>query len=84
MRNSEISSVLEQLDILEKNRLDPYLARILITELVWGKKQLNSECKPVKTVLSYEKQLRDLLESTSLEPKRKLVQKGNYLFCFQI
>ncbi|CAL8094582.1 unnamed protein product [Orchesella dallaii] len=31
-----------------------YLAKILITELLWGKKRLGGESKPVVTVLSYK------------------------------
>ncbi|XP_046391092.1 28S rRNA (cytosine-C(5))-methyltransferase isoform X2 [Ischnura elegans] len=51
----ELNSIIENSKILEKEkRLDPWLARVLITELIWGKKRLSGESKPVKTVISYQ------------------------------
>ncbi|KZC14239.1 Putative methyltransferase NSUN5 [Dufourea novaeangliae] len=47
--------------LMKETRLDPWLAKILITELLWGKKTLNSVCKPAQTVLNYEKQLKEEL-----------------------
>ncbi|XP_046740778.1 28S rRNA (cytosine-C(5))-methyltransferase [Diprion similis] len=68
--------------LVNEPRLDPWLARILITELLWGKKHLSSECKPVLTVLAYEKSLKDELKNTeSFEnPENKLkVEKPRYV-----
>jgi len=45
--------------LIEQPRLDPWLTRVLITELLWGKKCLGSDSKPVLTLLSYEYKLRE-------------------------
>lgn len=61
--------------LLSEPRLDPWLARVLINELLWGKESLKTECKPAKTILSYEKQLRDVLRNArdveALQPSSK-------------
>ncbi|XP_046994813.1 28S rRNA (cytosine-C(5))-methyltransferase [Schistocerca americana] len=50
--------VIEKSEILLKEeRLDPSLARILISELLWGKRQLPGNSKPVETVISYKDEL---------------------------
>ncbi|XP_076670693.1 nop2/Sun-like domain containing protein 5 isoform X2 [Andrena cerasifolii] len=69
--------------LLSEPRLDPWLARILINELLWGKESLKTECKPAKTILSYEKQLRDELRNArdveALQPSSKAVRKPRYV-----
>lgn len=49
--------------LLNEPRFDPWLARILITELIWGKQRLTGNAKPVETVLNYESRLRDALKN---------------------
>lgn len=46
--------------------MNPWLARVLITELFWGKKSLKGDAKPIQTILSYESELREALNA--LEP----------------
>ncbi|KAG7207347.1 hypothetical protein KM043_009011 [Ampulex compressa] len=63
--------------LFNEPRLDPWLARVLITELLWGKQCLQSECKPVQTVLSYQDQLRNALKNVDNiknvpQPKRSV------------
>lgn len=54
-RSDEIDNLLKRSQILEKEQgLNPWLARILITELLWRKKHLAGESKPVKTLLAYK------------------------------
>ena len=43
--------------------LNPWLARILVTELLWGKKTLKAKCKPIETVLAYEQKFREELNN---------------------
>ncbi|XP_017779861.1 PREDICTED: probable 28S rRNA (cytosine-C(5))-methyltransferase [Nicrophorus vespilloides] len=54
-----IDRMMKESELLEKEpRFDPWLARILITELVWRKQSLPGESKPIQTVLAYEQKLR--------------------------
>lgn len=46
-------------------RLDPYLGRILVAELLIGKQKLNGDSKPVQTVLKYEVLLRELYSAAT-------------------
>ncbi|XP_018307774.1 probable 28S rRNA (cytosine-C(5))-methyltransferase [Mycetomoellerius zeteki] len=45
--------------LTEQPRLNPWLARVLITELLWRKRCLKNRSKPVLTVLAYENKLRE-------------------------
>ncbi|XP_060816364.1 28S rRNA (cytosine-C(5))-methyltransferase [Bombus pascuorum] len=81
----------EQLDYLIKKtnilvnepRLQPWLAKILITELLWGKKALKTECKPAQTILAYEQKFREELSNISdidaLQKPHKTVKKARYV-----
>ncbi|XP_074113899.1 nop2/Sun-like domain containing protein 5 isoform X1 [Cotesia typhae] len=81
--SSQLTELLEKTEILKKEpRLDHWLARILITELIWGKQSLQSEAKPVLTIRNYENQLRDALKNTSndkIEKSIKKVEKPRYV-----
>ena len=39
--------------LIKEQKLDPWLVRILITELLFGKKRLSAISKSIQTVLSY-------------------------------
>lgn len=79
--SSQLTELLEKTEILKKEpRLDHWLARILITELIWGKKSLQSEAKPVLTIRNYENQLRDALKNTSNDKIEKSIKKGKTFF----
>lgn len=61
---------------MEQPRLDCWLARVLITELLWGKKCLRNNSKPVLTILAYESKLQAELKNlkcmeTLLSHKKK-------------
>lgn len=64
--------------LIEQPRLDPWLARVLITELLWGKKCLKGHSKPVLTVLAYEKKLQQELKNLNyIETLISHKEKGN-------
>ncbi|XP_030369408.1 probable 28S rRNA (cytosine-C(5))-methyltransferase [Scaptodrosophila lebanonensis] len=54
-----INNAIEETGILKDNpRLDPELCKVLVTELIFGRKQLTGGgCKPVQTVLEYKERL---------------------------
>lgn len=71
--------------LTEQPRLDPWLARVLVTELLWGKKCLKSHSKPVLTVLTYEKKLQEELKNLNyIETSISYKQKGNYIISLLI
>ncbi|XP_038215528.1 28S rRNA (cytosine-C(5))-methyltransferase [Zerene cesonia] len=54
---AHIDKLFEATGILEKEqRLDPWLARVLTTELLFGKKELPGFSKPEQAILSYKEQ----------------------------
>ncbi|XP_018406874.1 PREDICTED: probable 28S rRNA (cytosine-C(5))-methyltransferase [Cyphomyrmex costatus] len=56
----QLDQLFDKTQILtEQPRLNPWLARVLITELLWRKRCLKSCSKPVLTVLTYENKLRE-------------------------
>ncbi|KAL0108246.1 hypothetical protein PUN28_015059 [Cardiocondyla obscurior] len=79
----QIDQLLDQTQILtEQPRLNPWLARVLITELLWRKGCLKSNAKPILTVLAYEKKLRELKHLNSIgtpDVYKKQVQKPRYV-----
>ncbi|KOX74881.1 hypothetical protein WN51_13442 [Melipona quadrifasciata] len=63
-KERQLNYLLKKTNILiNEPRLDPWLAKILVTELLWGKKTLKAECKPIQTVLAYEQKLREELNN---------------------
>ncbi|XP_053997732.1 28S rRNA (cytosine-C(5))-methyltransferase [Hylaeus anthracinus] len=83
-KEAQLNYLIIETGILAKeSRLDPWLAKILITELLWGKKALNAKCKPVNTILSYEEQLHKALQNCSdvevLQPTLTTVRKARYV-----
>jgi len=79
---SEIDALIQKSQLLEKeHRLDPWLARILIYELLWKGKKLGGECKPFKTILSYRAILEEHKSSLNNENKKtiKKVEKPRYV-----
>lgn len=54
-KSNEIEILLKRSQILEKeSRCDPWLTKILIVELLWGKGALVGSSKPENTVRGYE------------------------------
>lgn len=73
----QLNQLIRKTQILFKEqRLDPWLTRVLITELIWGKQCLKSESKPIQTVISYEKELRE--EMKNITEDVDLSKKGNF------
>ncbi|KAF2905767.1 hypothetical protein ILUMI_00410 [Ignelater luminosus] len=80
---TSIETIIEQSQLLEKeNRLEPWLARILIMEMLWRGKQLPLQAKPLQTINSYYdilKQHKDAIESnTQATDVIKKVQKPRF------
>lgn len=63
-----------------EDRLDRWLASVLITELLWGKKILSGACKPVKTILAYEQILK--AHSSDYVEDRSSNTQGNMIFFY--
>lgn len=76
----KLDHILRKTQLLFKEpRLDPWMARVLITEMILRNKTLASQAKPILTILSYEKQLREADESynaNQVDPSAK--DRGNY------
>lgn len=80
---AEIDKIFESCQILTKEpRLDPWLAKVLAVELLYGKKALPGKSKPEQTILSYKEQF----EKIKPEPQDELNTKGkqNLFFLLQI
>ncbi|XP_008545984.3 28S rRNA (cytosine-C(5))-methyltransferase [Microplitis demolitor] len=79
--SSQLTQLLEKTQLLKKEpRLDQWLARVLITELIWGKQVLQSDAKPILTIKNYENQLRDELKNTTdIKKPFKRVGKPRYV-----
>ncbi|XP_032665045.1 probable 28S rRNA (cytosine-C(5))-methyltransferase [Odontomachus brunneus] len=80
---AQLDLLLQRTQILtEQPRLDPWLTRVLITELLWGKKHLQSLSKPIQTILSYADLLQNELknlENTRSSATSKKVLRPRYM-----
>lgn len=79
-KEAQLNELISKTNLLvNEPRLDPWLAKILITELLWGKKVLNTDCKPGQTIRSYEKQLRkELGDINDVEASNKTGKNKKY------
>lgn len=74
---ADIDKVFEHCNIFNtETRLDPWLAKVLTTELLFGKKTLPGKSKPEQTILSY----RESFEKYISEHQDDLKNEGNYYF----
>ncbi|XP_033357250.1 probable 28S rRNA (cytosine-C(5))-methyltransferase [Bombus vosnesenskii] len=83
-REEQLDHLIKKTHILvNEPRLQPWLAKILITELLWGKKALKTECKPAQTILAYEQKFREELSNISdidaVQKPHKTVKKARYV-----
>ncbi|XP_047504822.1 28S rRNA (cytosine-C(5))-methyltransferase [Pieris napi] len=63
--SGDVDKLFEATGILTKEpRLDPWLAKVIATELIFGKKELPGRSKPEETILSYK----ELFEKVPLPP----------------
>jgi len=68
---SAIEEAFVKLDILTSERpLDKNLAFILTTELLFGKKTLPGESKPVETIMKYHDKLKDIIDAKDFSMSR--------------
>jgi len=47
------------------------LAKILITELIWGKKRLGGDAKPVQTIMKYQEKFNSILSKIERKNRSK-------------
>ncbi|XP_043656981.1 28S rRNA (cytosine-C(5))-methyltransferase [Drosophila teissieri] len=65
-----VENAIEETGLLKDNpTFDPSLAKVLVTELVFGKKELNGESKPVQTVRSYRERLLKSISDSGIQKK---------------
>lgn len=63
-----------------KEPINPFLCKVLVCELMFGRKQLNGQSKPVQCVLSYQEKLEKALSEVGDMPtnqQKQLQYKGN-------
>lgn len=73
--------LLQKIQILSENpRLDPWLTRVLITELLWGKQRLPGLSKPIQTILAYEDTLRKELQTLEDVEKPCAIPGNTWIF----
>lgn len=71
---ADIDKIFESSEILKnESRLDPWLAKVLTAELLFGKKSLPGKSKPEQTVLTYKEQF----EKYANEHQDELKTEGN-------
>ncbi|XP_023949527.2 28S rRNA (cytosine-C(5))-methyltransferase [Bicyclus anynana] len=75
----DIKNMFESTGILENEpRLDPWLARVLTAELIYGKKSLPGKSKPEQTILSYKERFEKYTEAQG-DQKSKDVRRPRYV-----
>lgn len=76
---ADIDKIFEHCEILQNEpRFDPWLAKVLTAELLFGKKSLPGKSKPEQTILSYK----DQFEKYASEHQDDLKTEGNFYFYF--
>lgn len=74
----QLEEIIKKTEIFEKEKfLNPWLGRVLISELLFGRKQLIGQSKPVQCVLSYHEALEQALSSAEAKPKEQKLIKYN-------
>lgn len=80
-KEGQIDSLINKTNLLiNEPRFDAWLAKILITELLWGKNALKTDCKPIKTILAYEQKLREELNNIGVDAFPTSSEKGK-IYC---
>jgi len=65
-----VEKAIEESGLLKDNPgLEPCLAKVLVTELIFGRKQLNGESRPVQTVRSYQEKLQAAVGDSEFQGK---------------
>lgn len=74
----QIEDILARTKLLEKEpRLNPWLAKVLVAELVFGRGELTGESRPVQCVRSYRDVLQEALGKSDVPPPKLSNFKGN-------
>ena len=72
-----IDELISKTKILEEQpKLNKWLAKVLIAELIFGRGQLSGESLPVKCVLSYQDKLMEAYQSADMKPAERIKEKG--------
>lgn len=80
-KEGQIDSLINKTNLLiNEPRFDAWLAKILITELLWGKNALKTDCKPIKTILAYEQKLREELNNIGVDAFPTSSERGK-IYC---
>ncbi|EDV48518.2 probable 28S rRNA (cytosine-C(5))-methyltransferase [Drosophila erecta] len=67
-----VEKAIEETGLLRDNpSFDPSLAKVLVTELVYGRKELNGESKPFQTVRGYKERLLKSISDSGLQSKER-------------
>jgi putative methyltransferase len=78
-----IDKLFDHTGILKKEaNMNETLASIMITELVWGKKVLQGESKPVQALLKYEDEIFIALKAPDVGEEENTDKKSWLLFIF--
>ncbi|XP_052836300.1 28S rRNA (cytosine-C(5))-methyltransferase [Drosophila gunungcola] len=65
-----VDNAIAETGLLKDNpNLDICLAKVLVTELIFGRKSLNGDSKPVQTVRSYEEKLHQVIGGSGYKKK---------------
>ncbi|CAG9783545.1 unnamed protein product [Diatraea saccharalis] len=77
---ADIDKIFEHCDVLKKeSRLDPWLAKVLTAELLFGKKTLPGKSKPEQTILSYKEQFEKYTNENEDTLKLEVVRRPRYV-----
>ncbi|XP_059060693.1 28S rRNA (cytosine-C(5))-methyltransferase [Achroia grisella] len=77
---ADIDKIFNSCSILEKeSRLDPWLAKVLTAELLFGKKALPGKSKPEQTILSYKDQFEKYATDHQDDLKTEVVRRPRYV-----
>lgn len=80
---ADIDRIFESCSLVEKEpRLDPWLAKVLTAELLFGKKSLPGKSKPEQTILSYKDQFEEY--TSAHQDDLKTEGNCNFFIYFQI
>ncbi|XP_022210705.1 28S rRNA (cytosine-C(5))-methyltransferase [Drosophila obscura] len=65
-----VDNAIEETSLLKDNpNLDSALAKVLVTELIFGRGQLNGDSKPVQTVREYKERLEKAISGSGIQKK---------------
>ncbi|KAL4714143.1 hypothetical protein ACJJTC_008497 [Scirpophaga incertulas] len=77
---ADIDKIFETCSLLEKeSRLDPWLAKVLTAELLFGKKSLPGKSKPEQTILSYKDQFEKYTVDHQDTLKTEVIRRPRYV-----